>query len=1073
MLTRNAVVLTLCVGFTASAALAGRAEDRAAKILRATGVTGGLVVHLGCGDGELTAQLCAGESYLVHGLDVDATNVAAARAHIRSKGLYGRASVERLGGARLPYVDNLVNLVVTEELGDVPMAEVLRVLAPRGVAYVRRKGGWQKTVKPWPRDIDEWTHYLHGADNNPVSRDERVGPPNQMRWVAAPRRSRSHEYAPSLAAMVSAGGRLFCIQDEGVRGILDSRIGDRWTLHARDAFNGLPLWSRPVPGWGGGEWKDRSHWGVPMSLPRRLVSDGARAYATLGYRAPVTELDARTGKVIRVHQTTARAEELILTEGVLLVRRRREVPDYHPEATPWKVQVPRQPGKSRGGDNRMREPLGAKTQRRAAPPSRQPAPADEAIVAIRTKDGKALWTWPETRIVTLSLAARNGRVCYHNFEELVCLDLATGKELWRRKSPSWPDLVGTAGTVVMAGDLVFLADDRGVQAWAADSGRRLWKGRRILRSAPRQPSELFVAGGLLWGSLTPQMPTGTVPKEQSPFAVEPMSGTEVQGLDPQTGQIRKSIDIAALISHGHHIRCYRGKATERFLIWVKRGMEFVDIEKGTRHERCDWVRGGCSYGLMPANGLIYAPPHSCICDEGVGLNGFNALAAGYRQREPEEDSRLRRGPAYGDAREKTAIGGWPTYRRDAARSGSTGASVPARLTALWSVRPGRRLTPPVFDEERLYVASPDTHTVHALSKKDGRLQWTFTADGPVDSPPTLHEGLALFGCRDGRVYALRARDGALVWRFRAAPREERIVARGRVESPWPVPGSILVVKGSAYFVAGRSSFLDGGMDLFAVDPHTGKVLHRIHLDGPRPDLRKDLGRPFDMEGWKPDILTSDGERVFLFFHEFGLDLKTCHTPAPQTRAGRRRGRLHLMATGGFLDDDWHDRTFWSYSHCWQGRYFGSPLPGAGQILSFDETTTYALQAFPERNFMSPGFLPGRKGYRLVADENEKSPGAKRRRRWAVRLPVRARAMVLAGETIFLAGPPDIVPARDPAAAFEGRLKAKLWSVSARDGSRIARMDLDAAPVFDGMVADEGALYVVSRDGKVIRLGKGP
>ena len=123
--------------------------------------------------------------------------------------------------------------------------------------------------------------------------------------------------------------------------------------------------------------------------------------------------------------------------------------------------------------------------------------------------------------------------------------------------------------------------------------------------------------------------------------------------------------------------------------------------------------------------------------------------------------------------------------------------------------------------------------------------------------------------------------------------------------------------------------------------------------------------------------------------------------------------------------------------------------------------------------MSPGFLPGRKGYRLVADENEKSPGAKRRRKWAVRLPVRARAMVLAGETIFLAGPPDIVPERDPAAAFEGRLKAKLWCVSARDGSRIARMDLDAVPVFDGMVADEGALYVVSRDGKVVRLGKGP
>ena len=32
---------------------------------------GGLVVHLGCGDGKLTAALRTGDAYLVHGLDVD------------------------------------------------------------------------------------------------------------------------------------------------------------------------------------------------------------------------------------------------------------------------------------------------------------------------------------------------------------------------------------------------------------------------------------------------------------------------------------------------------------------------------------------------------------------------------------------------------------------------------------------------------------------------------------------------------------------------------------------------------------------------------------------------------------------------------------------------------------------------------------------------------------------------------------------------------------------------------------------------------------------------------------------
>ena len=44
----------------------------AEQILEASGIQGGLVVHLGCGDGKLTAALRAGDSFLVHGLDADA-----------------------------------------------------------------------------------------------------------------------------------------------------------------------------------------------------------------------------------------------------------------------------------------------------------------------------------------------------------------------------------------------------------------------------------------------------------------------------------------------------------------------------------------------------------------------------------------------------------------------------------------------------------------------------------------------------------------------------------------------------------------------------------------------------------------------------------------------------------------------------------------------------------------------------------------------------------------------------------------------------------------------------------------
>jgi len=119
-----------------------RAENKrtaalqARDILQASGIQGGLIVHIGCGDGRLTAALRINDRYQVHGLDRDAAHIAQARKQIRSLGVYGDVSVDRLIGNRLPYVDNLVNLVVSDDLGGVTKDEVFRVLAPNGVAYL-------------------------------------------------------------------------------------------------------------------------------------------------------------------------------------------------------------------------------------------------------------------------------------------------------------------------------------------------------------------------------------------------------------------------------------------------------------------------------------------------------------------------------------------------------------------------------------------------------------------------------------------------------------------------------------------------------------------------------------------------------------------------------------------------------------------------------------------------------------------------------------------------------------------------------------------------------------------------
>jgi len=121
--------------------------QQAEEIINATGVQGGFIIHIGSGDGQLTQALRANDHYIVHGLDSNPANVRKAREAILSSGEYGSITIDHLTGTELPIVDNLVNLVVSEDLGDVPMNEIKRILAPQGVAYIRQNGSWQKNSK--------------------------------------------------------------------------------------------------------------------------------------------------------------------------------------------------------------------------------------------------------------------------------------------------------------------------------------------------------------------------------------------------------------------------------------------------------------------------------------------------------------------------------------------------------------------------------------------------------------------------------------------------------------------------------------------------------------------------------------------------------------------------------------------------------------------------------------------------------------------------------------------------------------------------------------------------------------
>jgi hypothetical protein len=78
-------------------------------------------------------------------------------------------------------------------------------------------------------------------------------------------------------------------------------------------------------------------------------------------------------------------------------------------------------------------------------------------------------------------------------------------------------------------------------------------------------------------------------------------------------------------------------------------------------------------------------------------------------------------------------------------------------------------------------------------------------------------------------------------------------------------------------------------------------------------------------------------------------------------------------------------------------------------------------------------------------------------------------LLLADQTLFVAGPPDVFKADDPAAAFEGRAGGVLLAVAAADGETLADYSLDSPPVFDGMAAVNGRLLMATVDGDVVCL----
>jgi outer membrane protein assembly factor BamB len=522
-----------------------------------------------------------------------------------------------------------------------------------------------------------------------------------------------------------------------------------------------------------------------------------------------------------------------------------------------------------------------------------------------------------------------------------------------------------------------------------------------------------------------------------------------QKYDPKTGEPKGKLPS------GIHSPVCTPAAVVNNIVTASRGCQYIEFPaavdgqpKPARFIAYGGARGGCIEGAVPACGMFYTSQNNCRCAPGQvqGFVAFGPSGDAPAQADFEQSRPFEKGPAFGQVK-PSAPGGddWPMFRRDAARSGAAKSKLPQELKVLWqqeACRPADGpmadawkarmvscLTAPVTAGGLVFSAAIDGGQVVAMDAASGKVLWRFTAGGRIDSPPTIHQGLCTFGCRDGWIYAVRAQDGVLAWRTRVAPKDRRMVAFGQVESVWPAIGTVLVHDNILYATAGHTTESDGGIALCAYEPQTGRQLWGSSV-GPGPVRVNDM------------LAVADGK---LAMHHIRID--------PQSGKHEIAKDVRSEAYDGAMDGTWTRLG---------NRRSGNLTFGKvkAEMLAWNDATVFGYEGHPRSVFAVPR---EKTAYDATAKDKDKIDP--KDYKWRVSLPggYQAEAMVLTQDAVLLAG-----RVWDPKAE---KASGFLWGVSIEDGKKSLELPLDAPPCFQGLAVSSGNVYLTLENGQVVCLGK--
>lgn len=546
----------------------------AAAILKASNITSGYCVDLGCGDGHLAYELVRQSDLFVVGIEPDEESVAAARRKLEAAGLYGvRVTVHQaeLTATHLPTF--FANLIVSRAslTGDTDVtgsAEVLRLQRPfGGVTCFGSPGQLAVNRRGKPEGAGEWTHLYSNAANTLCSTDTIKGPLSAVWYrdidLNLPQR---HGRGPSP---LFSQGRLFA---EG----LDELI-------AVDAYNGRPLWRLEQKGILDAYNADHLA-GTAVTGSNMCIADDS---IFLRNGSKCFRIDVATGKVKTTFSTPA-----------------------HPDGTPAEWGYIACQNGILFGSTANESHIVRHAYIRADQQMQKQYSESTSLFAMDIDSGRLLWQYaaknsirhnavaigPDRlflidRVLAVddllaNAPARRGEKpksppVGHATGQLVTLDVRTGKEQWTADE----DIFGTTLSFSNDHDIVLmfyqptsfrLPSEVGgrIAAFHASDGYRLWEKKVAYRTRPLINQDTIIA---------------------HPSALDLVSGETKAMTVPK--------------SYG----CGQVSGSRNLLMFRSGTLGYYDFTRDAGTENYGGIRPGCWINALPVGGLVLVPDASSGC----------------------------------------------------------------------------------------------------------------------------------------------------------------------------------------------------------------------------------------------------------------------------------------------------------------------------------------------------------------------------------------------------------------------------------------------------------------------------